>query len=79
MALWSAPRLPVRFMSSGAHGAPAQFHVGMARGRGHASARKWRAALPVLTPRRERAVICHHVQVRGAKLHLYIELGGELI
>lgn len=59
----------------------------MARGRGHASARKRRAAFPVLTPHRQRAVTCHRVQVRGAKLHLFIigfrhghvELGGDYI
>lgn len=72
MALWSALRFPAQFMSPGPHGAPAQFHVGMARGRGHASARKWRAALPVLTQLRQRAVNWHHVQVRDARLNLFI-------
>lgn len=63
MALWCAPSFPARFMSPGAHGAPAQLPVGMARGQEHASARKQRAALPVLPPCRQRAVTCQHVQV----------------
>lgn len=62
-ALWRAPSFSARFMSPGAHGAPAQPPVDTARWQGHVFARTRRAALPVLTPRRGRAAICHHVQV----------------
>lgn len=63
MALWCAPSFPARFMSPGTHGPPAQPPVAVAREQEHASARTQRAALPVLTPRRQRVVISNHVQV----------------
>lgn len=63
MALWYAPSFPARCTSPGAHGAPAQPHVGMARGRGRGSARTQRVVLPAVTPIRQRSVICHRVQV----------------
>lgn len=63
MALWYAPSFPARCTSLGAHGAPAQPHVGVARGRGCGSARKQRVVLPAVTLIRQRSVICHRVQV----------------
>lgn len=64
MALWRAPSVPAQCTSPGAHGAPAQLPVGVATRQGHVSARTQRAVPPVATPSSQRAVICHHVQVR---------------
>lgn len=71
MALWLAPSFPALCTSPGAPGAPAHFHVGMAPGQGHASARPQRAVLPVATRSRRRAARCHHVHVTcEACLHM---------
>lgn len=62
-ALWCAPSFLAQFMSPGTHGAPAQCHVGMAREQGHVTVSTQKAVHHALKPRRQKAVICHHVPV----------------
>lgn len=63
MALWCAPNFLVQFMNPGVHGAPAQSPVDPDKEQGHGAARRQMGVPPVPTPPRQRAAICHPVQV----------------